>query len=269
MTVAKIERPRPRTHSGSATWADTLRVASTAIHATPAMRLAASAVAGWRATPNRDSASAVPMVPAIASLSAPSLRFSRENERAADGTGTDCTQKDAVERRTAEHLVTRHQRQQGPIGAGEHKEPRGADQGRAQVRIVTRMTQASVDRAAETLGGKAWTAPCGRCHHISAAITPMVAIAFIQNGTAIPAPAMINPANAGPTARLKRVLMRDRGLQLAPGHEARHDRLPRRRYQGRKGRGNKSEIRAGWLALRGRTTPEGLSPRPITSLQSG
>ena len=42
-TVTKIASPRPRTQSGSATCAETLRLASTAIHETPASRLATSA----------------------------------------------------------------------------------------------------------------------------------------------------------------------------------------------------------------------------------
>jgi len=40
-TVTNIESPRPRTHSGNATCAEILRLDSTVIHETPAIRLAA------------------------------------------------------------------------------------------------------------------------------------------------------------------------------------------------------------------------------------
>src|ERR1700722_8899645 len=43
-TVTNTANPRPRTHSGSATWADTFRLDNEAIHAAPAIRLASSAV---------------------------------------------------------------------------------------------------------------------------------------------------------------------------------------------------------------------------------
>ena len=46
ITVTYIARPRPRTHSGSATCAETLSDETAAIHDAPAMRLAATAVTG-------------------------------------------------------------------------------------------------------------------------------------------------------------------------------------------------------------------------------
>ena len=50
-TVVYKASPRPRTQSGSATCAETLKVASAAIHDAPAMTLAASAIPGSRAKP--------------------------------------------------------------------------------------------------------------------------------------------------------------------------------------------------------------------------
>src|ERR1700679_4120436 len=60
ITVTYIARPRPRTHSGRATWAETLRLETAAIHEAPAMRLAITAVAGWRAMANNAVAIEVP-----------------------------------------------------------------------------------------------------------------------------------------------------------------------------------------------------------------
>ena len=77
----RCESPRPRTHVGSATWAETLSVASIAIQEMPAMTLAASAAAGCRASPNRTSAIAVPTVPPAATLSAPSDASAPEAQR--------------------------------------------------------------------------------------------------------------------------------------------------------------------------------------------
>jgi len=51
MTVTKSARPRARTHSGRASWAETLSADMTEIHETPATRLPANAVTGSRAKP--------------------------------------------------------------------------------------------------------------------------------------------------------------------------------------------------------------------------
>src|SRR5271165_7639612 len=59
ITVTYTARPRPRTHSGSATWAETLRSDTAAIHDAPAMRLAAMAVAEFCATANNPVASEI------------------------------------------------------------------------------------------------------------------------------------------------------------------------------------------------------------------
>src|SRR6516225_7640586 len=53
-------RPRPRTHSGSATCAETLRLASTETHAAPAIKLASKPVSMSRASANSRSTIAVP-----------------------------------------------------------------------------------------------------------------------------------------------------------------------------------------------------------------
>src|SRR3984957_15359163 len=52
ITVTYTAIPRPRTHSGNATWAETLRLDTAAIHAAPAMRLAATASAESCASAN-------------------------------------------------------------------------------------------------------------------------------------------------------------------------------------------------------------------------
>src|SRR5262249_60581084 len=60
--VTKIASPRPRTQSGSATWADTLRLAKTAIQDPPATALPANAIGALRANANRSIDKAVPNV---------------------------------------------------------------------------------------------------------------------------------------------------------------------------------------------------------------
>src|SRR5262245_6013221 len=81
--VTKIASPRPRTQSGSATWADTLRLAKTAIQDAPATALPANAIGALRANAYRTIARAVPNVPAATSWSAPSFAFSQGNAKAA------------------------------------------------------------------------------------------------------------------------------------------------------------------------------------------
>src|ERR1700731_1632742 len=71
MTVLKIESPRPRTQPGNATWAETLRADSTAIHDMPATTLAASAMAGCRASPYSGIAVAAATLPGPAGQGAP------------------------------------------------------------------------------------------------------------------------------------------------------------------------------------------------------
>src|SRR5713226_1375974 len=80
--VTNIARPRPRTHSGSATWAETLRLDKTAIQDTPAMTLADRAMEELRASPNSAIAIAVPTDPAATSQSGPSFVFSQGNAKA-------------------------------------------------------------------------------------------------------------------------------------------------------------------------------------------
>jgi hypothetical protein len=88
----KIASPRARTHSGSASCADTLRLDSTTIHAAPASRLATSAVGVSCARPSGTSASTVPSVPAATSRSEPS----QKTALFAGGTsGTEGTDKSA------------------------------------------------------------------------------------------------------------------------------------------------------------------------------
>src|SRR5271156_1844116 len=53
ITVTYTASPRPRTHSGNATCAETFRLATAAIHEAPATRLAAMAVAGSCAMANK------------------------------------------------------------------------------------------------------------------------------------------------------------------------------------------------------------------------
>ena len=120
MTVVKIASPRPRTQPGKPTCAEMLTAESTAIHDTPAKKLAASATAGCRASANIAMAIAVPTVPASAGMSAPKRRCSeRQREGARHRAGADRAQQQAIEARAAGDLVARHERQQRPIGAGE------------------------------------------------------------------------------------------------------------------------------------------------------
>src|SRR5271156_25025 len=76
ITVTYIASPRPRTQSGNATCADTLRQDTAAIHDAPAIRLAATAVQGSRANANNTVAAAVAKVAATTSRSAPSFALS-------------------------------------------------------------------------------------------------------------------------------------------------------------------------------------------------
>ena len=75
--VRKIARPRPRTHSGNATCAETNSVVIIVIHDAPAIRLAAAAMAGSCATPYSARARIVPTVPSIARRSGPSRALSQ------------------------------------------------------------------------------------------------------------------------------------------------------------------------------------------------
>src|SRR5271155_82546 len=72
-TVTKTASPRPRTHSGRVSCAETFRLDTDAIQATPATKLAAIASTGSCEAPNNSVANAVPMVPTPRSQSAPSL----------------------------------------------------------------------------------------------------------------------------------------------------------------------------------------------------
>ena len=69
--------PRPRTQSGSATWADTNSVVIMIVHEAPARRLAASARPRPFAAPYIASAAIVPSVARTASRSGPSRSFSQ------------------------------------------------------------------------------------------------------------------------------------------------------------------------------------------------
>src|SRR5580692_12918653 len=67
MTVTYIASPRPRTHSGKATCAETLRLDTAAIHEAPAIRLAATATPAPWATANNAIAAEVAIVAAATS----------------------------------------------------------------------------------------------------------------------------------------------------------------------------------------------------------
>ena len=69
----------------------------------------------------------------------------RCHRRRADG-----AEQVAIEGRAALNLLPRHQRQQGPVGAGEQEERRGPHQRRAQVRIAPDVAQADADELNET-----------------------------------------------------------------------------------------------------------------------
>src|SRR5208283_6216678 len=71
ITVTYTARPLPRTHSGKATCAETLRLDTAAIHEAPAMRLARIAVMGSRAAAYNAVAAEVARVAAATSRSAP------------------------------------------------------------------------------------------------------------------------------------------------------------------------------------------------------
>ena len=189
------------------------------------MRLAASAVAVLRARPNSTSATAVPTVPAATSRSGPSRAFSHGSGRRRDRAGPDRAEQQAVELGTGRDLVARDERQQRPIGAGEQEESDGADQRRAQMRIVAGVAQSGAHGAAEPLGRQMARARSAASATTSAPpMTPRLLIALIQNGAAIPSAAVMAPPSAGPTARLMlkpTLLTRDRRLQVLPRHELR------------------------------------------------
>ena len=151
-TVVYKASPRPRTQSGSATCAETLSVASAAIHDAPAMsargerhhRLAGEAVKHHRQrlAERSERHQAV----------RPQFRFQpRQEKRAADRADADDAEQHAVKAGSAGDLPAGDERQQRPIGAGEQKEPDRAHQRAAQVRIVPRVAKAGQHRLAETL----------------------------------------------------------------------------------------------------------------------
>src|SRR5271169_1146440 len=76
-TVTKTASPRPRTHSGRASCAETFKLDTDAIQPTPATKLAAIASTGSCEAPNNSVANAVPMAPAPRSQSAPSLALTQ------------------------------------------------------------------------------------------------------------------------------------------------------------------------------------------------
>src|SRR5262245_22889039 len=103
-----MARPRPRTKSDNATCAETLRLERTAIQEAPAMRLAHKAVAGWRATPNRIMAIAVPIVaPAARASLAKSSLEPGERERPCHSAGANGAEQEAIEVGSAGDLVAR------------------------------------------------------------------------------------------------------------------------------------------------------------------
>ena len=118
--VRKIARPRPRTHSGNATCAETNSVVIIVIHDAPAIRLASAATTGSRAAPYSPRARIVPSVPSVARRSGPRQRLEPvERERPEDRTHADHAEQDAVDFGPVMHLRARDQRQKRPIGAGE------------------------------------------------------------------------------------------------------------------------------------------------------
>src|ERR1700722_12643434 len=82
ITVTYTAIPRPRTHSGNATWAETLRLDTAAIHEAPAMRLAATAVAESCASANNPGGIEVARVAIESSRSAPHLARSGRSRNA-------------------------------------------------------------------------------------------------------------------------------------------------------------------------------------------
>ena len=140
--VRKIASPRPRTHSGSATCADTNSVVIMTIHDAPARRLAAIARRGSLAAPYMASAATVPRLARIARPIGPqALLQPIEPERADDRPQPDHAEKHAVDRRPVVHLRTRDQRKKRPIGAGEQEEGDGADQRRVHRAVVANVAE--------------------------------------------------------------------------------------------------------------------------------
>ena len=151
-TVVYRASPRPRTQSGSATCADTLSVASAAIHDAPAIsagderrrRLAGEAVEHHRHGLAQRAQRHQPI--------GPELRLQPgQQKRAADGAGADDAEQHAVEPRTARDLLARDQRQQRPIGAGEQEKSGRPHHRRAQMRIMSGIAKAGRDGLAEPL----------------------------------------------------------------------------------------------------------------------
>src|SRR5579862_3083108 len=82
----------------------------------------------------------------------PSLLQSGQYERATDGACTDRGQQASVESRTCGLLCPGNERKQSPVGAREHEEGRGTHKRRAEMRVVSGMTQSEHDRATEGFG---------------------------------------------------------------------------------------------------------------------
>ena len=153
ITVTYIARPRPRTHSGRATCAETLRLDTAAIHDAPAMRLAATAVTMSPARANNAVAIELARVAAASSRSAPNFASEpSQQERTAHRRDPNGAEQYAVKCRAAGDLFARDERQQCPVGTGENEESDGPNQSGTEMRIVSCVPKAGAHGVAERFG---------------------------------------------------------------------------------------------------------------------
>src|SRR5262249_41644460 len=92
----------------------------------------------------------------------------REGERTQNRPTTDRAQQDPIELRSAPDLLSRHQRQQCPVGARGNEKSCRAQQRGAQVQVIGGVPQAGPDRADDLLGWKTltvsgWRLPPNEC----------------------------------------------------------------------------------------------------------
>ena len=166
--VRKIARPRPRTHSGNATCAETNSVVIIVIHDAPAIRLASAAMIGSRAAPYNPRARIVPSVPSVANRSGPrrALRLLSANDPRIEPSA-DHAEQDAVDFGAIAHLRARDQRQKRPIRAGEGEKGDGADERRVDDRdCFWRSADRCAARCTRRSAGRVSLVRRGARHHM-------------------------------------------------------------------------------------------------------
>ena len=154
-TARLTASPRERTQPGSAIWAETFRLESTAIQASPASTQAGNATGDHAGTGQqrhhqrqRRRAQRHGQVGTEARLQR------RQQQRAGHRAGADTGQQRAVEAGAARQRAACEQWQERPERAAEQEEAGRADERGAQLRAAAGVAQARADGGEEALGGQ-------------------------------------------------------------------------------------------------------------------